>query len=73
MIADQCEQRATTCHIGLVKDHGGHLVHQPHLSLFEKCWKTTVRYQISTVRKTNKHRAWWSKFTDENTCLCTQM
>jgi len=23
------------CHIGLVKDHGGHLVNQPCLSLFE--------------------------------------
>jgi len=58
--------------IGLVKDHGGHLVNQPRLSLFEKCCKTTVGHQRGTVIKTNKHRAWWSKFTDERACLRTQ-
>ena len=42
------------CHIGLVKDHGGHLVDQPRLSLVEKCWKTTFGDKISTLRKTNK-------------------
>jgi len=26
---DQCKQRVALCHIGLVKDHGGHLVNQP--------------------------------------------
>jgi len=35
------------CHTGLVKDHGGHLVNQARLSLFEKCWKTTVGNQTS--------------------------
>jgi len=29
-------------HIGLVNDHGGHVVNTHCLSLFEKCWKTTV-------------------------------
>ena len=33
---DQFEQRVSLCHIGLVKDHGGHLVNQPRLSIFEK-------------------------------------
>jgi len=61
------------CHTGLVKDLGGHLVNQPCLSLFEKCWKTTVGYQISTIRKTNKHRTWWRKCTAESACPCTQM
>jgi len=28
------------CHIGLVEGHGGHLVNQTRLSLFEKCWKS---------------------------------
>ena len=61
------------CHIGLVKDHGGHLVNQPCLSLFDKCWITKVGYQISTVRKTNKQtQNMWSKFIDEGACLCTQ-
>jgi len=32
--------------------------------------KTTVGDQINTVSKTNKHRTRWSKFTDENACLC---
>jgi len=26
----------------------------------------------STVRKTSKYRTWWSKFTGESVCLCTQ-
>jgi len=25
------------CHLGLVNDHGDHLVNEPHLSLFAKC------------------------------------
>jgi len=37
IITDQCEQRGALYHIGLVKDHGGHLVNQPRLSHFEKC------------------------------------
>jgi len=60
-------------HIGLVKHHGGHLVNQTCLSLFEKCWKTTVDDEISTVRKTNKHTAWWRKCADESACVCIQM
>jgi len=49
----------------IVKDHGGHLVNQPRLSLFAYCEKATVGNQLHSVRKTNKHRTWWSKFTDE--------
>jgi len=34
------------CRIGLMKDNGGHLNnHEPRLSLFEKCLKTTVGNQ----------------------------
>jgi len=40
---------------------------------FLKCSKTTVGVQISTVRKTNIHRTWWRKCTDESARLCTQM
>jgi len=29
--------------------------------------------EINTFRKTNKHRTWWRKCTDERACLCTQM
>jgi len=29
--------------------------------------------EISTIRKTNKHRTWWRKCTDERACQCTQM
>jgi len=29
--------------------------------------------EINTTRKTNKHRTWWRKCTDERACLCTQM
>jgi len=36
-IVDQCKQRGALCHTGLAKDHGGHLVNQPHLSFFDKC------------------------------------
>jgi len=48
-------------HLGLVKDHGGHLVNQPRLTLFERCWKTPGGNQIITVRKkqTRKHRTRW--------------
>jgi len=28
-ITDRCTQRVSLCHIGLVKDSGGHLVNQP--------------------------------------------
>jgi len=56
-------------HIGLAKDHGGHLVNQPRLSLFEQYWKTAVGNEISTARKTNKHRTRWSKFADEESML----
>jgi len=68
-IADQCKQRGVLCHIGLVMDHDGHLVNQSCCSVFEKCWKTTLENQISTIRKTNKHRTWWRKCTDESACL----
>jgi len=60
------------CHIGLVKDHDGHLVNQPRLSL-KSVEKTTVGDQISTVRKTNEHRTRWRKCTDESSCLCIPM
>jgi len=43
--------RVALCNIGLVKYHGGHLINQPCLSLFERCWKTKGGYQISTVIK----------------------
>jgi len=46
----KCKQRVVLCHIGLVKDYGGHLINQPFLSLFES-WKTTVGDQISTITK----------------------
>jgi len=36
------KQKLSLCHIGLVKDHGGHLVNQAHLKLVVKCQKTTV-------------------------------
>jgi len=36
---------------------------------FWEVLRTTVRDQISTVRKTNKYRTWQGKFTDENACL----
>ena len=32
----KCKQRVVLCHIGLVKDYGGHLINQPFLSLFDK-------------------------------------
>jgi len=34
------------CHTGLAKGRGGHLVNQTRLSLFDKCWETTVGHQI---------------------------
>jgi len=48
-IADLCKQRGSLCHIGLVKDRGIHLVNQPCLSLFEKCWKTIVGDQTQSM------------------------
>ena len=30
------------------------MVNQPRLSLFDKCWETTVRDQISITKKTKK-------------------
>jgi len=30
-IINQCKQSGVLCHIGLVRDHGGHLVNQPTL------------------------------------------
>jgi len=40
-----------------------HVLNQSRLSFFEKCWKTTVGDQVSTVRKTNtelmKQFYWW--------------
>jgi len=30
---DQCKQRLSPCPMGLVTDHGGHLVNQPRCSL----------------------------------------
>ena len=73
VIADQYKQKGVLCHIGLVRVHGGHLVNQPSWSLFEKCWKTTVENQISTIRKTNKHKPRWRKCIEESACQCTQM
>ena len=32
--------RRVLCHIGLMRDHGCHLVNQPCFSVFEKCCKT---------------------------------
>jgi len=40
-------------HMGLVADHGRHLVNQPSLKHFDKCEKITIE-KISTFRKTNK-------------------
>jgi len=34
---DQCKERLSLCHIGLVKVHGGHLVNQAPLLLTDKC------------------------------------
>ena len=44
-IADQCKQRGVLCHIGLVKDRGGHLVNQPRLS--------KVQIVANSICKTN--------------------
>jgi len=61
-IVDRCKQREALCRIGLAKDRGGHLVNQPRLSHFDKCWETTVRHQISIMKrniktkKTNERR-----------------
>jgi len=56
-VADQCKQTMALCHTGLVKEHDGHTVNQPRLSL-KSVENTTVGDQISTVMKTNKHRTW---------------
>jgi len=56
--ADQCKQRRAPCHLGLAKDRGGHLVNQPRLSLFNKCWETTVGDQISIKKRKTKKNEW---------------
>jgi len=43
-MVDQCKQRGVLCHIGLVRDHSGHLVNQSCFSVYEKCWKTTFEW-----------------------------
>ena len=66
IIADRCKQRWALCHIGLAKDRGDRLVNQPRLSLFDKCWETTVGDQISIMKreqKTNECRTWWKFFS----------
>jgi len=60
-IADQCKQRGALCHIGLAKDHGGHLVNQPRLSHFDKCWETTVGHQISIMKRKTKTKNEWTQ------------
>ena len=55
-LADQCKQRGALCHTGLAKDRGGHLINQPRLSLFDKCWETTVAHQISIMKRKTKKR-----------------
>jgi len=40
-MVEQCKQRGVLCHIGLVRDHSGHVVNQHCFSVIEKCWKTT--------------------------------
>ena len=47
------------------------LFHMTQL-IFRNKTKTAVGNQINTVSETNKYRTRWSKFTDENACLCTQ-
>ena len=56
-IADQCKQRGMLCHIGLVKDRGGHLVNQPRLSLFVKYF---VQYSIFASQRPQV-RTWGTK------------
>jgi len=70
-VAQQCKQKgAVSCRIG---EGPWRSSSQPCLSLFEKCWKTTVGDQVSIIRKTNKHRTWRRKYADESACLLTQM
>jgi len=80
IIVDQCKQRGALCMsytIGLAKDRGGHLVNQPRLSFFDKCWETTVGRQISIMKRKTKKRMnaehpdqrWWRKCTGESACL----
>ena len=60
-IADQCKQRGALCHVGLAKDRGGHLVNQPRLSFFDKCWETTVGHQISIMKRKTKTKNEWTQ------------
>ena len=48
------------CHIGLAKDRGGHPVNKPRLSLFDKCWETTVGHQISIMKRKTKTKNEWT-------------
>jgi len=48
---EQGNKKFALCHIRWVKDHGGHLVNQPHLKLIGKWQKRTVENKISTVSK----------------------
>jgi len=60
-IAHQRKQRGALCHIGLAKDRGGHLVNQPRLPLFDKCWETTVGDQISMMKRKRKTKNEWTQ------------
>jgi len=55
-MVDQCKQRGALCHIVLAKDRGDHLVNQPRLSLFDKCWETTVGTTNKHNEKKNKNK-----------------
>jgi len=52
-MVDQCKQRRVLCHIGLVRDHGAHLVNQPVFQFLRSVGKQHLS-EISTIRKT-KH------------------
>jgi len=65
------KQRLSLCHIGLVKEQGGHIFNQPCLLVFDKCLKTTVENKLSTVRKTNTEHG-DEKLQMKRACLCTQ-
>jgi len=70
-IADQCKQRGTVSH--RIGEWPWRSSSQPTLFIsFEKHWKPTFENQIRTVRKTNTHRTWWRKSTDERACLYTR-
>jgi len=49
----KCKQRVVLCHIGLVKDYGGHLINQPFLSLFEELKNNSWRSNKHNYEKTN--------------------